>query len=233
MPGSEGREAPRPGPRLGPRRKAAAIGALALIAVAAGIFSGVSLGLRDRISSLRLVDRDVSERFAVYVEGLSPSGKLVLLEGLERFTASREFTARILSLVRMDAKIEISALADAAYYVDLADLSRWKATWSPRGGTLRLVVPSPGLLPPAVRTDSIEIRTTGANLLSSAVFSLKRETEAMKADLSKDLLEQGRKALGSEELRSRLRERLVECAMSFCEQVLRVKPVKIEVEFAG
>jgi hypothetical protein len=112
--------------------KARTLLTLALVTVAAGVAVGLALGLSSMLGRFRLFEKDVSDRFVVYIEGTSPSGKLVLLQGVERFTASREFTAKILSLLKIEAKIDISALADTAYYVDLADASRWKASWSAR-----------------------------------------------------------------------------------------------------
>ena len=131
---------------------------IALVVVAAGLAVGLAAGLASSLGRFRLLEKDVSDRFVVYIEGTNPAGKLVVLEGIERFTASRDFTARILSLVKVDARIEISAMADTAYYVDLADPSQWKASWAPKTGRLRLTVPPPGLLPPAVRTDTIEVK---------------------------------------------------------------------------
>ncbi len=213
-------------------------GARTAFTIVAGILAlGAALGLFFGVRSLfaggRLFEKDVSERFVVYIEGLRPAGKLVLLEGTQRYTASREFTARILAVVRVDARIELSAIADTAYFVDLSDPSKWKASWSPRTKKLRLHAPSPDLLPPAVRTDSIEVRTEGANLLSSAVFRLKKEAETMKSELSRDMLAQGRKALAAEELRERIAARLREVAATFCESVLSITPEGIEVVFAA
>jgi hypothetical protein len=208
---------------------ACGIGLVALCA--AGLAFGAAFGLRDRIASFGLMERNVSEKFVVYIEGLAPSGKLVLLEGRQRHVASREFTARILAILRIDARVELSALADTAYYVDLSDPSRWKASWSPRSRVLRIVAPAPGLLPPAVRTDSIEVRTTGGNLLSSAIFSLKREAEEMRSELSDDLLAEGRRSLESPELRSKIAARLEELARTFCASLLGAEPARVEVAF--
>jgi hypothetical protein len=212
--------------------KARTLLTLALVTVAAGVAVGLALGLSSMLGRFRLFEKDVSDRFVVYIEGTSPSGKLVLLQGVERFTASREFTAKILSLLKIEAKIDISALADTAYYVDLADASRWKASWSARTGRLRITAPAPDLLPPAVRTDTIEVRTTGANILSSTIFQLKKEAETLRSELSADMLQQGRKALASAELRSRISSSLEATAKGFCSAILHITPRSVEVVFA-
>ena len=206
--------------------------AIAVTVVALGLSAGLAVGIASSLGRFRLLEKDVSDSFVLYVEGASPSGKLVLLEGVERFTASRAFTARILSLVKVDARIEISALADTAYYVDLADPAQWKASWSARNGRLRLTVPPPGLLPPALRTDTIEVRTTGANILSSTLFQLKKEAEAMRADFSADMLEQGRKAISNPELRARMASGLEGIARTFCSSALRIAPKVVEISFS-
>ena len=205
---------------------------IALVVVAAGLAVGLAAGLAASLGRFRLLEKDVSDRFVVYIEGTNPAGKLVVLEGLERFTASRDFTARILSLVKVDARIEISAMADTAYYVDLADPSQWKASWAPKPGRLSLTVPPPGLLPPAVRTDTIEVKTTGANIVSSTLFQLKKEAEALRADFSRDMLEQGRASLARPELRARMAASLEATAKAFASSVLGVSPKTVEVHFA-
>jgi hypothetical protein len=212
--------------------KARNVFVIAILVLAVGAAAGLAFGISSLLGRFHLFEKDVSDRFVLYIEGMSPASKLVLLQGVERFTASKEFTATILAVLNLNAGIEISALADTAYYVDLADASKWKARWSPRAGRLRITAPAPEALPPAVRTDTIEVRTTGANLLSSTVFQLRKETEAMRANLSSDLLEQSRKALRAPELRSRLSESLGKSARSFCEAVLGISPRTVEVSFS-
>lgn len=205
---------------------------VALVVVAAGLAVGLAAGIASSLGKFRLLEKDVSDKFVVYIEGTTPSSKLVVLQGVERFTASKDFTAHILSLVRVDARVEITAMADTAYYVDLADASQWKASWSPKAGRLKLTVPPPGLLPPAVRTDSIEVKTTGANIVSSALFQLKKETESLKADFSKDMLAQGSASLARPELRARMAASLETSARAFCESMLHVSPKSVEVTFS-
>jgi hypothetical protein len=216
-------------PRRGPGLRGTAL--IVAVIIALGAAAGLAFGIKSALGSFRVYEKNVSDRFVVYIEGLKPAGKLVLLEGTQRYTASREFTAKILAVLQVRASIELSALADTSYYVDLSDPSRWKATWSPRTKKLSIVAPAPDLLPPAVKTDTIEVRTTGANILSSTLFQLKREAENMKSDLSADMLVQGRKALEGEELTERIRGRLAEVARTFCETVLRVTPSSVEVRF--
>ena len=205
---------------------------IVLVVVAVGLAVGLAAGIASSLGKFRVLERDVSDKFVVYIEGTTPSGKLVVLEGLERFTASRDFTARILSLVKVDARIEIGAMADTAYYVDLVDPSQWKASWAPRTGRLRLTVPPPGLLPPAVRTDTIEVKTTGANIVSSTLFQLKKEAEALRAEFSRDMLEQGRASLSKPELRARMAASLEATAKAFCGSILGTEPKSVEVHFS-
>jgi hypothetical protein len=174
---------------------------------------------------------NVSERFVLYLEGLKPAGKLILLSGTERYTASKEFTTRLLVLLKIDAKVEISALAEISWFVDLRVPALWSATWDPRRKTLVLLVPAPNVLPPAVRTDTIEVRTLGGNLVSNSVFRLKREAEAMRSELSSEMERQARASLGDGSLRVRIKSSLSDLARSFCTAILGFTPETIDVRF--
>jgi hypothetical protein len=82
-----------------------------------------------------------------------------------------------------------------------------------------------------VRTDTIEIRSEGANLVTSAVFRLKKETEAMRDELSAELEKRARAALADPALRERLKASLAGLARGFCSSILRIEPRSVEVEF--
>ncbi|MDA8427292.1 MAG: hypothetical protein M0Z80_14290 [Treponema sp.] len=200
-----------------------------LLVLAAVVLVGllVVLGL-PRVSFMR---KDVSQKLVLYLEDIRPAGKLVLLTATERYSASKEFTAQILAILHLSAKVEISALADTSYYVDLQDAKQWSAVWNGSGKTLRLTAPYPDVLLPAVHTDTIEVRTEGQNLLTNAVFRLKKEAEAMRSQLSADLEQRARESLGDAELQDKIRASLADLARSFCSSVLHVRPETVLVGF--
>jgi hypothetical protein len=200
-----------------------------LLVVAATVLVGLLLivGL-PRVS---FVKRDVSQRLVLYLEGIKPAGKLVVLTATERYTASKEFTAEILAILRISATVELSALADTSYYVDLEHPDLWSAVWRARNKTLTLTAPYPDVLLPAVHTDTIEVKTEGQNLLTNAIFRLKKEAEAMRSELSADLELRARQSLGDTELQNRIRSSLADLARSFCSSVLHVEPRTVVVDF--
>lgn len=67
----------------------------------------------------------VSERWAIYIEEIHPESKIVILSSQQRYTASKEFTARLLAIVKISASIELSAWADVFYYVDAEYPEKW------------------------------------------------------------------------------------------------------------
>lgn len=204
---------------------------LVVLVLALGAGLGLALGLRSFLGKLAPGQKEVSERFVLYIEGMAPAGKLVLEESVQRMTASREFSLRILALVALEAKIEVSALADVAYYIDMRDTAHWKVDWDPISSTLGIEAPPPDCLPPAIRTESIEVKTEGANLVSSAIFRIRKEVEALKGELSADFLGKARASLAAPELREKLGSSLEETARAFCGNVLRVRPKNIVVTF--
>jgi hypothetical protein len=174
----------------------------------------------------------VSERWALYLEEIQPESKLVILSSQQRYTASKEFTTRLLAIVKINASIELSAWADVFYYVDAEDPGKWDIDWDKKSRILFLSAPEPNCLPPAVRTDTIEITTKGENLVSNAVFRLKNEAETMKDDLSKDLLRRARETLSDSEIQGKLKEGLAGLGCKFCASILGVEPEKVVVRFA-
>jgi len=165
----------------------------------------------------------VSERWVLYVERLKPERKLVVLSTAQRYLASKEFTATLLAIVKINATIELSAWADVFYFVDASDPSLWSISWNGKTRVLSLAAPAPDCLPPAVRTDTIEIKAKGANLLTNAVFRLKEEAKKMEAGLSADLLVRARAALSDETVRAGIREGLAGIARGFCSAALKTE----------
>lgn len=175
----------------------------------------------------------VSERWALYIEQLKPEKKLVVLSTAQRYAASKEFTARLLAVVKVSATIELSVWADVFYYVDASDPSLWIISWDKKTRILALSAPAPDCLPPAVRTDTIEIKAKGANLVTNTVFKLKEEAKKMEAGLSADLLARARVSLSDETVRAGIREGLAGIARSFCAAALAAEPREVIVRLPG
>lgn len=206
-----------------PRFRLVAFG-ISLLVISWAVFSVL-------VGRYKPVERDVSERLVLYLEGLRPTGRLVLLSATDRYTASRDFTAKILSLLKIEASVEISAVADTSFCIDLSDTAHWRASYNPRTRHLSIKAPPPGILPPAVQTDTISVRTTGANLISSNIFSLKRETEKMRSELSADIAKREAKLAQNPEIRSRIASSLESVARSFCSSTLNFQPESVDVSF--
>jgi hypothetical protein len=175
----------------------------------------------------------VTARWAIYVEHLEPSQKLVALTSEQRYAASKEFTARLLAIARIQATIELTAWADVSYFVDLSNASAWSVAWDRKSKILLLSAPEPDCLLPAVKTETIEIKSKGANLVTNIVFRLKAEAEKMRSELSADLLQAARASLSEEAVRKGVRAGLEGFARSFCASVLRVAPSAVVVRLAG
>jgi hypothetical protein len=175
----------------------------------------------------------VSERWTIYVERLKPEKKLVVLSSAQRYAASKEFTAKLLALVKVSATIELSVWADVFYFVDISDPSLWTIAWDKKTRRLTLAAPAPDCLPPAVRTDSIEINAKGANLVTNAVFRLKEEAKKMETGLSADLLVRARASLADETVRAGIREGIAGIGRGFCAAVLGIEPREVTVRLPG
>ncbi len=202
-----------------------------VIALLAAAVLGGALALYLTRPLRQPVERDVSESFIIYLEDIKPSGKLVLLTATDRYTATRDFTAMILSLVKVNASVEISAVADTSFCVDLADTKHWRAVYNSSTGLLAIKAPPPGILPPAVRTDTIEVRTKGENIISSSMFNLKKEAAAMQSQLSADIAKTEQAAVKKPEIQQKMADSLSGLAGGFCSSVLKFEPKKIEVSF--
>lgn len=175
----------------------------------------------------------VSERWALYVENLEPGQKLVVLSSKQRYVASKEFAAKVLAIVRVKASVELSAWADVFYFVDASDPSLWAISWNQKTRALSISAPEPDCLPPAVRTDTIEISAKGANLVTNTVFRLKEEAAKMKDELSADLALRARATLSDATVRAGIREGLAGIARSFCVAALGTEPRELFVKLPG
>ncbi|MFA5851939.1 MAG: hypothetical protein WC820_04530 [Spirochaetales bacterium] len=203
--------------------KIPALAALGIFVIAAGVFIGKTIAAKP----------SVSERWALYVENLEPEQKLVVLSSEQRYAASKEFTAKLLAILKVKASIELSAWADVFYFVDAADPSRWSISWEKRTRSLTLSAPEPDCLPPAVRTDTIEIAVKGANLVTNTIFRLKEEAARMRDELSADLAVKARASLTDKAVRAGIREGLAGIGRSFCVAALGVDPGTVIVRLPG
>jgi hypothetical protein len=175
----------------------------------------------------------VTERWALYVENLQPEQKLVVLSSEQRYTASKEFAAKLLAIVNVKASIEISAWADVFYFVDASDMSRWTILWDKKSRALSLSAPEPDCLPPAVRTETIEIAVKGKNLITNTMFRLKEEAARMEDELSADLAVRARASVSDRAVRAGIREGLAGLGRSFCVAVLKQDPLEVVVRLPG
>ena len=203
--------------------KVPALAALGVFAIAAGVLLWRSTATKPT----------VSERWALYVENLEPERKFVVLSSKQRYTASKEFTAKLLAVLRVKATIELSAWADVFYFVDAADPSLWLVSWDRRERILSLSAPEPDCLPPAVRTDTIEIAVKGANLVTNTIFRLKEEAARMEVELSADLAVKARASLTDKAVRAGIREGVAGIGRSFCVAALGMEPGTVIVRLPG
>jgi len=202
----------------------------ALVVVAVVVFCALSFVVWKLAYDARPT---VSERWALYVENLNPENKIVVLSSSQRYAASKEFAAKLLAIVKVKASIELSAWADVFYYVDAGDPSQWSISWDKKSRLLSVAAPEPDCLPPAVRTDTIEIAVKGSNLVTKTIFRLKEEAATMEDELSADLLVRARSSLSDKAVRAGIREGLAGIGRSFCEAILGVAPDEVIVRLAG
>jgi hypothetical protein len=198
-------------------------------------FTGAALALAlVAIVAATLVFRkptpSVQERWALYVQNLEPQSKLVVLSSLQKYEASKEFTAMLLAILKVQASVSLSAWADVSYYIECAAPEVWSVRWDGKTRILELKTPPPDCLPPAVRTETIEVEAKGANLVTNIVFSLKKQAEKMRSELSADLLKKARLSLSDKAVQAGIKEGLKQFALSFCAGVLKVKPAEVHIE---
>lgn len=203
---------------------AAAIVALSVLIVLAGVF------LAGRASAAA---GSPATRWALYVEKLKPDGKLVVLTSEHRYAASKEFAAKLLAIVNLRASVSVSAWADVAYYLDVTDPKRWSISWDARRRAIAVAAPEPDCMPPAVRTDTIEVSAKGANLVTNMAFRLKEEAAKMRGELSADLMAAARASLSDPAVRDGIRQGLSNVARSFCAAAYGVQPESVTALLPG
>lgn len=191
----------------------------------AALIVALGLGLR---SALR---PRVEEKWNLYIERVFPERRLLVLSSAQRYAASKEFTAKILALVDVRASVEIEAWADVFYVVDASDPSAWDIAWDRRSRTLSIAAPEPECLPPAVRTETIEVRSKGANIVTKTLFRLKAEAVRMQAELSRDLAARARESLSDPGIRQAALEGLEGIGKTFCASILGPGDYRVTASF--
>ncbi len=186
---------------------------IAVVLVGAGAYLGVA------VSSAPLAPA-VESSFSSYVEGLSATGKIVVVEAGERLEIRRttpgllfgDTTVGRLLGVRSDATVEASAWADLSFIIDLNATEAWSVRYDPaEGGRLSVAAPPIAMLTPAIHTDTISIVTT-----DRSVFLDERllEARAMR-DLTARFVEAASAMLDEPELREKAAAAIEDIARSF------------------
>ena len=173
---------------------------------------------------------DVRSQFTLYLQKLEPRPMVVAATTQERYEASKEFTARLLAIFNIKARIRLSAVADITYVIPASDPSAWTIQWDARAHTLALSTPAPDCLLPAVHTDTIEIITENSNILTNTLFSLKEEAARMQSELSNDLLTHARATLAEPAVRTAIEDGVRRFAGVFCQSARLGTPALTEVQ---
>ncbi|HRC83009.1 MAG TPA: hypothetical protein PKW00_04570 [Rectinema sp.] len=172
---------------------------------------------------------DIRSKFNLYLEKLEPQSMLVVATTQERYEASKEFTAKLLAIFNIRAKIRLSAVADVTYIIPASDPSAWSIDWNSKARKIVLSSPAPDCLLPAVHTETIEIITENQNILTNTIFKLKEEAAHMQAELSNDFLVRARATLTEPAVRATIEDGLKGFAIAFCESAHLGKPTSIEI----
>ncbi len=172
----------------------------------------------------------VQERFSIYLEKIAPRSMLVAATTQQRYEASKEFTAKLLAIFNVKAKIRLTALAEVTYVVPASNPSEWSVSWNSRTRVLTMTTPAPDCLLPAVHTDTIEIYTENSNILTNMIFSLKEEAARMQSELSDDLLARAKMTLQTPEVRTTIEDGLRKCAVHFCQATRLGIPSEVRIE---
>ncbi len=187
------------------------LGAACLLAV--GAAAGLWLAVRAQSSGR------VERNFLSYVEGLSETGKLVLLQGRERLTLRESAKGQLfgnttvgdLLRIRSDAVVELSAWAELSWAVDLSDTARWDLRWNRKELALFIAAPPLQALTPALRTETLEAR-----VLDRSIFlDERRMIESVRSALTSRFEEMARRTSEEPGIRSRAAAALSSIALAF------------------
>ncbi|HEY9055286.1 MAG TPA: hypothetical protein VIO60_10765 [Rectinemataceae bacterium] len=212
-----------PGSGSRSRKSAFLLAALFIFVLAIALVLGLRAALSPR----------VEESWRLYVERVFPERRLLVLSSAQRYAASKEFTAKILALVDVRASVEIEAWADVFYVVDASDPKAWEISWDRKTKVLSILAPEPTCLPPAVRTETIEVRSKGANIVTNTLFRLKAEAVKMQAELSRDLADKARETLSDPDIRRAALQGLEGIGRTFSEAVLGKGVYTVSARFRG
>jgi hypothetical protein len=173
---------------------------------------------------------DVRSQFTLYLEKLEPQPMVVAATTQERYEASKEFTAKLLAIFNIKAKIRLSAMADITYVIPASDPSAWSVRWDARARRLAISTPAPDCLLPAVHTNTIEIITENSNILTNTMFKLKEEAARMQSALSNDLMARAKATLEEPSVQTAIEDGVKNFARTFCESAHLGEPALIEVQ---
>jgi len=188
----------------------------ALLSGALFLGAAAALFLALRASPLGNVERS----FLSYVEGLSETGKLILVQGRERLTVRETAKGQLfgdttlgdLLRIRSDAIVELSAWAELSWAVDLSDPARWSVRFNRKERVLHIATPPLETLTPALRTETLEAR-----VLNRSIFlDEKRMIDSVRAALTVRFQETARSTSNEPELRNRAASALSAIALAFC-----------------
>lgn len=193
---------------------------------------GVAAGL---YLALRTVPRkDVERDFLSYIEGLSETGKLVLVQGRERLVVRETAKGQLfgnttigdLLRIRSDAAVELSAWAELSWAVDLTDPTRWSVRFNRKDRILYVATPPLRTLTPALRTETLEAR-----VLDRSIFlDEKRMIDSVRAALTARFEEIARTTSEEPEVRGRAASSLSAIALAFCRK-FGLDAERVEVVF--
>lgn len=208
-------------------KKVTAILAGTLILVL-GAAAGLYLALRT------LPRKDVERDFLSYLEGLSETGKLVLVQGRERLTVRETAKGQLfgdttlgdLLGIRSDAVVELSAWAELSWAVDLADPDRWSVRLNRKERVLHVASPPLRTLTPALRTETLEARVVNR----SVFLDERRMIDSVRAALTVRFEEIARTTSEESEVRSRAASALSAIALAFCRK-FELDAERVEVVF--
>lgn len=205
------------------KRVNSAIYQFLLVTAALALFVGAIIGISIKQQPTP------TQKFTLYVQNLEPTSRLVVLNSLQKYEASKEFTAKLLAIVNVRASIELTAWVDVHYYVDFSDPAAWTIHSDRKTRTLTLETPPPACFPPAVKTETIEIKTKGANLVTNTLFRLKEEAAKMQAELSQDLMGKAQAAIDDPEILAGMEKGLEQFARAFCVSALGYTPETVHI----